>query len=205
MDTCIFVAIMWLQEKLFLLINVVERQRFWQKILKIYNNVRVSLNSIRIVFLWDTLKLLTFPGFLSAFSPFEKLQSFLMITCSSSIFTFLEFVFSKKMEEKKNEEKAKSNKKYICKVCNAEFKQHSSHSRHQGACGKGKQFDCANCEKHFNRKDSFKRHLLTCKPKTKEFDCERCGKSFDKNWKKLHHMKDVDCTKIKTFQCKYCQ
>ena len=30
-------------------------------------------------------------------------------------------------------------------------------------------------------------------------------KSFDKNWKKLRHMKAVDCTNIKTFQCKYCQ
>ena len=97
-----------------------------------------------------------------------------------------------------------SAKTYSYKTCCKVYKQHSTCSRHQKTCRKGKPFICNTCSSAFKRNDALKRHKYTCKPKPKSFDCEKCNKKFTENWRLLQHQKKVDCTKSKSLSCTYC-
>ena len=70
----------------------------------------------------------------------------------------MEVVVEQPIDQSSEKQLVEKHNQYVCKVCQKEFKHHSSHSRHKKTCGKNKIFSCIICNGQFKRKDALVRH-----------------------------------------------
>ena len=98
--------------------------------------------------------------------------------------------------------KLPTNKIFKCNLCNQEFQQKQSLSRHKATLCGTKKYSCKKCAKVLNRADTLKIHESKCKG-GKELQCRICGSNFDAQWKVIRHIRNVHDNK-QSFTCTKC-
>lgn len=109
-------------------------------------------------------------------------------------------------------------KKFVCSVCDKEFKDQSNRNRHErlthrSVAGAGTKFSCHICSpiRTFTRNDNLTLHMkrihgVSKKPRSQPMQCDDCGSTYATKISLIKHMKVVHLPQenIQEFKCRIC-
>jgi len=99
-----------------------------------------------------------------------------------------------------------TNKKFICKTCNARFKRKQHLTSHEMCHStQGRPFACSLCPKTFKRMDYLKSHLRERHTKESSYTCDICSRPFSRAYTRDIHIRKFHATETTwKYKCSFC-